>query len=107
MLALNLKNYSLFSYYGLWLWFPELFNRLDEYYAHHNETKSVCEVSNLVNSTASNEPECNGPPGSDVFLNSFIISCAALPGNIWTILQMDKLGRKFFLGKKCRENPLI
>jgi hypothetical protein len=36
---------------------------------------------------------------SEVFSNSFLISISALPGNIWTIFHMDKLGRKFFLGK--------
>jgi hypothetical protein len=35
-------------YYGLWLWFPELFNKLSVYYKLHNETVSVCEVTNFV-----------------------------------------------------------
>ena len=34
-----------FGYYGLWLWFPELFNKLEQYQAAHpNHTVSVCEV---------------------------------------------------------------
>ena len=39
-------NFSIqFGYYGLWLWFPELFNKLEEYYTRYpNETVSVCEV---------------------------------------------------------------
>ena len=36
-------------------------------------------------------------PDDSVFINSFIISISAAPGNIWTIFHMDKLGRKFFL----------
>ena len=36
-------------------------------------------------------------PDKEVFINSFIISLAAAPGNVWTIVHMDKLGRRFFL----------
>ena len=32
-----------------------------------------------------------------MFINSFLISIAALPGNVWTMVHMDKLGRKFFV----------
>ena len=32
-----------------------------------------------------------------MFVNSFLISIAALPGNVWTMVHMDKLGRKFFV----------
>jgi len=77
----------------LWLWFPELFNKLDQYYDEHDERKTVCQVTDM--NTDDDDKDCK--PSNDVFLNSFIISLAALPGNVWTILQMDKLGRKFFL----------
>ena len=41
---------------------------------------------------------CSTPiPDNQVFINSFIISISAAPSNLWTILHMDKLGRKFFL----------
>jgi len=96
-------NFSIqFGYYGLWLWFPELFNKLSNYYAiHPDDTITVCEVINKdlqvaeLNSTVSCEDR--GPPDSQVFLNSFIISMASGPSNLWTILCMDKLGRRFFL----------
>lgn len=90
-------NFSIqFGYYGLWLWFPELFNKLNLYQIDHpNESKSVCEITDYKpqNSTASEE--CI--PSGDVFFNSFLISISALPGNVWTMVHMDKLGRKFFL----------
>lgn len=37
----------IFSYYGLMMWFPELFNRFDEYARAHNgsEHAFVCEVN--------------------------------------------------------------
>jgi len=36
-------------------------------------------------------------PDNQVFINSFIISLSAAPANLWTIVHMDTLGRKFFL----------
>ena len=37
-----------FGYYGLWLWFPELFNKLENFHkAYPNETISVCQVINV------------------------------------------------------------
>ena len=34
-----------FGYYGLWLWFPELFNKLEIFHkAFPNNTINVCEV---------------------------------------------------------------
>jgi len=92
-----------FGYYGLWLWFPELFNKLDKFHTlNPNMTKSVCEVVSLEvslepsNNTTSSH--CTATvPDQEVFINSFIISLAAAPTNLWTIYHMDKLGRKFFL----------
>lgn len=100
------KNFNPFfppsiSYYGLWLWFPELLNRLDIYYKSHNESVSVCEVVGFKpNSTEGPFDHCKDatPPDNQVFINAFIIAVAPLPANIWTIFHMDKLGRKFFLG---------
>ena len=88
-------------YYGLWLWFPELFNKLDQYNQNHTEPLSVCEFTEFQAENNDDASFCDTPiPNSEVFLNSFIISLSALPGNIWTIYHMDKLGRKFFLGKQ-------
>jgi len=91
-----------FGYYGLWLWFPELFTRLSNYYRTHNESVTVCEVVNYVpfnQSIPDPFEHCDTftTPDTEVFVNAFIIASAALPANIWTIIHMDKLGRKFFL----------
>ena len=33
------------GYYGLWLWFPELFDKLEEYYSTHaDQSVTVCQV---------------------------------------------------------------
>ncbi len=37
-----------FGYYGLWLWFPELFNKLEKYYAEHpDDNVYICEVIHI------------------------------------------------------------
>jgi len=95
-----------FGYYGLWLWFPELFNKLEKYHRlHPDQTLSVCQVVNqdmasMDNShtNTSSSALCSASiPDQEVFVNSFIISLSAAPTNLWTIFHMDKLGRKFFL----------
>jgi len=98
-----LINFSIqFGYYGLWLWFPELFNKL-ELYAQDNPDHdlNVCQVIEESGDNAGSaiSTDCTNiePPSYEVFLNSFIISAAAGPSNVWTILCMDKLGRRFFL----------
>ena len=55
--------------------------------------------------TADSDDEfCSNPvPDSQVFINSLYISLAAAPGNLWSILHMDKLGRKFFFGMSFLE----
>ena len=94
-----------FGYYGLWLWFPTLFDKLNKYYsAHPNATVSVCEITDYKGTTVTAADNFCGPkPDSTVFTNSIYISLAAAPANIWTVFHMDKLGRKFFLGNQKTE----
>ena len=94
---------NLDRYYGLWLWFPELFSRLENYYnIYPNASVTVCDIIDQpFNETGSSPFEhCDNftPPDNQVFINAFIVAIAPLPANIWTIFHMDKLGRKFFLG---------
>lgn len=88
------------GYYGLMMWFPELFNRFDEYSrVHPGKSASVCEVTSYVVNSGSNSKKgvCSATIPSSVFLESLISLSAALPANLIAILGMDKLGRKFFL----------
>lgn len=93
------------GYYGLMMWFPELFNRFDEYSKAHNGMKNatVCQVTEFITGLKEfedkNVPDafCNNNIAGGVFLESFITVAAALPSNIIAVLGMDKLGRKFFL----------
>uniref|UniRef100_A0A6A7G016 Synaptic vesicle glycoprotein 2B n=1 Tax=Hirondellea gigas TaxID=1518452 RepID=A0A6A7G016_9CRUS len=90
-----------FGYYGLWLWFPELFNRLEHYYSDHpDSTASMCDVVEFKGNSSSESSPCDnkdGPVDIDALVNTLIVSIAPLPANLWTIVHMDKLGRKFFL----------
>jgi len=88
------------GYYGLMMWFPELFNRFDEYSRiRPNETASVCEVTSFVVNMGSQQHNavCNDKISQSVFMESLITVAAALPSNIIAVLFMDRLGRKFFL----------
>ena len=83
------------------MWFPELFSRLDNYYSNFPEASiSVCEVIDYRPANQTDHCLNYSAPDSNSFINIFIIALAPLPANIWTILHMDKLGRKFFLGNE-------
>lgn len=45
-LACSITFANMFSYYGLVLWLPELFNRFEVHYSlHPNQTMTVCQLS--------------------------------------------------------------
>ncbi|XP_017116291.1 synaptic vesicle glycoprotein 2B [Drosophila elegans] len=89
------------GYYGLLMWFPELFNRFEEYEkAFPGESAGVCSVTDYVVNLAkeqSNNGTCNSDIPQSVFMESLISLASALPANLLAILGMDMLGRKFFL----------
>lgn len=90
-------------YYGLMMWFPEMFNRFDEWSrTHDNAEADICMVTKYVTQqgTHSASSACEAHIHSDVFMESLITVAAAIPSNIFAVLGMDRLGRKFFLGKK-------
>ncbi|KAF5303762.1 hypothetical protein FQA39_LY09835 [Lamprigera yunnana] len=88
------------GYYGLMMWFPELFNRFDEYARDHPGVDAgVCMVTQYVTESGSqqNGKICSDKIESAVFMESLITVAAAIPSNIVAVLGMDRLGRKFFL----------
>lgn len=88
------------GYYGLMMWFPELFNRFDEFSRlHPGQDASVCEVTKFVVESGSQQDggNCTSKIESAVFMESLITVSSALPSNILAVLGMDRLGRKFFL----------
>lgn len=91
----------IYSYYGLMMWFPEMFNRFDEYSRlRPNETANACQVTDFVINLGSQQvgATCSEKISQSVFMESLITVAAALPSNIVAVLGMDRLGRKFFLG---------
>ncbi|XP_045775667.1 synaptic vesicle glycoprotein 2C-like [Maniola jurtina] len=88
------------GYYGLMMWFPEMFNRFDEWSrTHDNAEADICQVTAYVTQygTHSAEAACDSHIHSSVFMDSLITVAAAIPSNIFAVLGMDRLGRKFFL----------
>ncbi|XP_015521844.2 synaptic vesicle glycoprotein 2C [Neodiprion pinetum] len=89
------------GYYGLMMWFPELFNRFDKYQtAHPNVTSiGICEVTDFVvnNKTQESNVTCTNEISAQVFQESLITVASAIPANILAVVGMDRLGRKFFL----------
>uniref|UniRef100_A0AAY4DKR4 Major facilitator superfamily (MFS) profile domain-containing protein n=1 Tax=Denticeps clupeoides TaxID=299321 RepID=A0AAY4DKR4_9TELE len=75
-----------FGYYGLWMWFPELFKRAEE-------GGSPC--ANISIHTQENG-SCY-PVKTAVYMEGFITAASNLPGNILTILLMDIVGGKILL----------
>uniref|UniRef100_A0A3Q4HQ47 Synaptic vesicle glycoprotein 2 n=1 Tax=Neolamprologus brichardi TaxID=32507 RepID=A0A3Q4HQ47_NEOBR len=79
--------YSISFYYGLWMWFPELFERTED---GGSPCANVSRPSAMVNATCDTV--------KTAYTDGFIIAAANLPGNIFTILVMDSTGGKALLG---------
>lgn len=77
-----------FGYYGLWMWFPELFKRMEE-------GGSPCSNRSLSFQLTHNQ-SCY-PVKTAVYMEGFLIAVSNLPGNIFTILVMDSTGGKALL----------
>ncbi len=80
-------------YYGMFLWFPELFSRIEKYGG------SPCSVGSgpavLTNVTTN----CTQDTSSKIYFESFLTAASNLPGNIFTIIMIDRVGRKIMLGE--------
>ncbi|XP_047249190.1 synaptic vesicle glycoprotein 2B isoform X1 [Girardinichthys multiradiatus] len=77
-----------FGYYGLWMWFPELFARV--------ESSGGSPCANVSLPSPFNNQSCY-PVKTAVYMEGFIIAASNLPGNIFTILIMDSTGGKTLL----------
>ncbi|XP_026221195.1 synaptic vesicle glycoprotein 2B [Anabas testudineus] len=76
-----------FGYYGLWMWFPELFARVED---GGSPCANVSLPSSLQNQSCY-------PVKTAVYMEGFVIAASNLPGNIFTILMMDSTGGKALL----------
>lgn len=89
------------SYYTLMIWFPELFDRFEQYEVKFADTSaSVCDVSSIVlddvNGTLIDD-FCGGSIDSSVYLHTVILGIACIPTSFWLPLCVHRLGAKFFL----------
>lgn len=84
------------------MWFPELFNRFNEFSkAHPGEPATICGVTDfyVARMDANSDGDaCSDDIAGSVFLESLITVAAAVPSNIFAVLGIDRLGRKFYLG---------
>ncbi|CAL8260736.1 unnamed protein product [Merluccius merluccius] len=76
-----------FGYYGLWMWFPELFKRTED-------GGSPC--ANMSRLPQLQNQSCY-PVNTAVYMEGFVVAASNLPGNIFTILLMDSIGGKTLL----------
>lgn len=79
-----------FGYYGLWMWLPELYKRMAIY------DGSPCIPDNYIPTNASEFGSSSNSSchiESNVFVSSFYSALSNLPGNLFTILFIDKMGR--------------
>ncbi|XP_033245596.1 synaptic vesicle glycoprotein 2C-like isoform X2 [Drosophila miranda] len=85
------------SYYTLMVWFPEIFQRYDDYEkANPGIPASVCDISSIVTSNTT-FVDCESEIDHTVFFHTFIIGLACIPTSFWLPLCVHKLGIKFFL----------
>jgi len=88
------------SYYTLMLWFPELFDRFENFEKNRpGESASLCDISNWQRDDS--PTDCSQKHIDDsVFLHTIYVGLACLPTSFWLPLCVHRLGTKFFLGKK-------
>ncbi|KAL0967898.1 hypothetical protein UPYG_G00259390 [Umbra pygmaea] len=76
-----------FGYYGLWMWFPELFKRTEV-------GGSPC--ANMSRLQIQDNQSCY-PVKTAVYMEGFVTAASNLPGNIFATLLMDAIGGKVLL----------
>lgn len=84
------------------IWFPELFNRYEEFENRFpNTSASVCDVSGIVvQDEANGDPfDCDKVIDQNVFMHTLIVGLACIPTSLWLPLCVHKLGAKFFLSE--------
>ncbi len=81
-----------FGYYGMFLWFPEIFNRIEKYGG------SPCSLGEAHgNETTNSSAPCTYNISNKIYFESFLTAVSNLPGNLFTIFMIDRVGRKLLL----------
>lgn len=96
------------SYYTLMVWFPELFNRFEEFEeTYPNMTASVCDVSSVNLKPDGTDIFCGEPVNDSVYIHTLIVGLACIPTSLWLPLCVHRLGAKFFLSESKIEQSDI
>lgn len=92
------KAHSSSSYYTLIMWFPEIFERFNQFSKKHpTETAGVCRVSEGY--SGADAKVCDNSINTRVFLDTFIIGLSCVPTSVSLSFFMRRLGKKFVLSK--------
>lgn len=97
------------SYYTLMLWFPDIFNRMDEFRElHPNVTVTVCRAMESKHTSVAVAENCVPEIDDHVFVAALWVGMACIPSSIWLPLCVHRLGAKFFLSEpKSASKSLI
>lgn len=87
------------SYYTLMNWFPEIFNRFDEFEKHYpGHESSLCLVSSINIGANGTDIFCGEHViESDVYYHTLIIGIACIPTSLILPACIHQLGAKFFI----------
>ncbi|XP_045461412.1 synaptic vesicle glycoprotein 2C-like isoform X2 [Harmonia axyridis] len=89
------------SYYTLIMWFPEIFERFNNFESSHGGQKAgICEVSQLGNYNETlqySQKLCEPSVNDRVFIETIIIGLSCIPSSISLSYFMAKLGKKYVL----------
>lgn len=92
-----------FSYFTLIMWFPDLFERFEQYELLYPNTEAgICTVSEIV--TKYEEARvfkdyCSKSLNDTVFIYTLIIGFSCVPSSVFLSVFIKKLGKKCLLGK--------
>lgn len=84
------------------MWFPEIFERFNQFTkSHPNQHASVCVVSESISDSEmlKNSTPCDNSINTRVFIDTFIIGLSCIPTSVSLSFFMRKLGKKFVLSK--------
>ena len=97
-------NFMNFRYYGLWMWFPEIFERIKQGKSGCGgivEQQSALGNNNTNFSIVADNRTCleRVAQENEIYFESFLIAISNLPGLLVTYLLIDRLGRRNLLGE--------
>ncbi|XP_043479690.1 synaptic vesicle glycoprotein 2C-like [Leptopilina heterotoma] len=92
------------SFYALYLWLPEIFQRFANFQAEHSgENSNFCSISKDTFSTikSKNIHDCDTPIDKNVFINNLILCSSCIPIIIIVTLLVKRYGLKTLLVSWC------